>query len=362
LFSQILTSADRFFIPLTFAGAILHYSPAPVIVEVSKYVSCYETGPWTQHHADSFVGTWVYFKIIVKNPTSGAGAVPIEHCYLQDDLTGEWTDLQFISGFNLSPGVVKDVGPIPPNSQVESLFKVKTKAVNPNTAIDITNLVTVAADGPDPDTDPDVTDADTTIINTLMADIQTEHLVKIVDNIGTVYDFAHVLQPYANISYPITITWKSTFQNLSDAGITPHVKGYNKLLEKLPGLLTTPPGGTLPPWDMPNMPVGVPMINEVTQIVKSMGELVILDMADNDSGFADHRIESIAFFADPLDPEVKLLLDDPSICGEAELYDEDQTLIFQPDVIKIPTLSEWGMIIMALLLGGAIVIRMRQTN
>jgi hypothetical protein len=350
------------FIPREEDDARVGFAAPPGEVEVTKEVSCFQNGPWGQSQM-SFPGTWVFFRIWIHNPST---SVPVEHTYVTDTLAGAYVDAQMVSGPAIVPGVTVDLGPLDPDDgvpggpdEIEIIFKVLT---DPNFNItgltdDIGNAVLVEVDGPDPGSDPDngpasSANAGPVIINIILGNITVEKLVEVEDNNGVVYGPGQYVQLDENTVYPIDIKWTVTFTNISEVPVTPDVTGRDPFFELFP-ILPAPPVGVLPPWIMLAMPIGIPQVFMVSQVAADYPEADLLDSSDGNN---DNKITNTAFFE-----EVQYT--HPAVCGTLVIPKKEDTAIVGIVPVneeEIPTLSEWGMILLAAALGALILLRMKR--
>jgi hypothetical protein len=298
----------------------------------------------------------VFYRIEIKNPSS---SVAIDHAYVTDTIGGAYKDIKLVSGPMIVPGVVTDIGPIAPGGTVTIIFKVLT---DPNFNVvgntdDIVNSVLVEADGPDADTDPDngpssSASAGPIPIDIILGEITIEKVAEVTDHGGMHYGPSDEIKLDETTVFPIEITWIVTFTNESEVPVTPDVVGGDELLEQLP-LLVNPPTGDLPPWNMPAMPIGVPQEFKVYQTVNDTDEAKILDSAD---GTYNEIITNTAYFED-------VTFVHADVCGELTLLRKEAVANiwykYQPEE-EIPTLSEWGMILMAAVLGALMLLRMKR--
>jgi hypothetical protein len=347
------------------SSAKLYLRPEGVAINVEKTVSCFSNGPW-EVEVNSFVGTWVYYRILIQNTSS----VNADNVYVTDTLEKKdqaYTQVEWVSGpqFDLNQPM-ENIGPLAAGAEVEIIFRVLT---NPNyllkaTSWDIQNTVLVEGDGPDgnpdPDPNPEATDDDGPIpIDILLGEIDIEKWAKVVDDNGVIYDYSKLISLPEDVAYPIDISWKVEVTNNSESPISPDVYVYDAFLEKFP-LLVTAPTGDLPfPHTILNMPVGNTTTYVVNQTVLDYAEAQILDKEDV-TGNLDDFITNTAFIGDDVGvPEI--LYTHPDICGTILFEGNDTAKIFigtTPE--EVPTLSEWGIILMAALLGGLILLRLRR--
>jgi hypothetical protein len=335
-------------------------------MNVEKWVSCFPNGPWVKNQW-AFRGAWVYYRILIEN-TSFLDA---ENVYVTDTLeklNQAYTQVEWVSGPQIDVNQsMENIGPLPAGDDVELIFRVFT---NPNYSIkgnteDIKNTVLVEGDGPDLDPDPDpqpeASDEDGPIpIDIVIGEVDVEKLVTVQDKNGDVYGPGHSVGLPKDVPFPVTIKWEVTFTNVSELPIIPtDAFGRDDLLENLPGL-AAPPGGDIPPWKLGNamgfMELNVPYDFKMTQVVQNQAELDLLDAAD---GQADQLVTNTAYFADSTgDPEYEYL--HPKVCGVEIIKGQDTAQIGTFEQGEVPTLSEWGLLILTAVLGGLIVLRLRR--
>jgi hypothetical protein len=289
-----------------------------------------------------------------------------------EEVTGAYTKWEWVSGpqFELNK-VMENIGPLPAGSEEECIFKVYT---NPNyenktSDPDIWNGIIIEGDGPDagvePDPEPEASAEEKDIsIDIIFGKINMIKTVEVIDKNGTTWGPDSEVWLPENVVYPIDITWQVTFINKSEEPVVPErAYGHDKFLEDI-GLLglSYPPGSGRPPWligDPPNylMLIDKPYQYSFTQKVASAQEMETLDKYD-DTQVLDEVVTNMASFGDINNDPFEFTHAD--VCGEELLYKEVIARIHLSTPELVPTLSEWGLIVLAGVLGALLVLRMRR--
>jgi len=219
--------------------------------------------------------------------------------------------------------------------------------------------VIVEADGIDldtlPDPNPQAVDVDGPLtVNYFVCDLQAVKTVRVVDGNGSSYGPAPQVILPMGAAFPLNVTWAVQLLNDSEDPIAPDCLGSDPLLKKLfEPLLSLPPEGDEPDWPLASFPVGAQEDRVVTQWVADKGEFQILDQADNPAGVQDGKVVNTASLA-----VTDFLLS--GWCLPAAFQHDDQAIIILPAVQQdIPAMNAWGVLAMAVLLGGLMILRSR---
>lgn len=217
--------------------------PCGEIEIVEKLVSCFENTGYATSVA-AVPGADVYYKFTVTNPST---TVDLEHVWARDQLTGEYINFTAIDppGFQVNlpyPGY--DLGPLAAGASKTVKYKV---TVDPNyeeigPPEEISNTLTVYADGPDLDEDPDPTsecpNAEATVtsgaVNAVVPLVDCEKLVQVKDKNGGLYPAnpaVSVVLP-EGVPYPIEAMYYITVTNVGEVDL-PAVEVTDMVLEDL---------------------------------------------------------------------------------------------------------------------------------
>ncbi|MBU0755241.1 MAG: hypothetical protein KJ645_08885, partial [Planctomycetes bacterium] len=320
----------------------------------------------------------LYFMFEVRNPSI---TVDLEHAYAMDQLSGPYADFQVVPGYPPfqvnAPYPGYDLGPLPAGQSITIKYKVTVDPSYDETGFDdeIVNSLTVYADGPDSDADPDpieegCNNAEDTI-GPVVADVMVPALfckkltyVRSAD--GTYYPGQQPVPPQPvpevhlpeNIVYPIEVYFFMEVAN--DGEITlPLVEIADVVVQNLGigipagiDMIMNPP---VPDWDVVLDP-GESWYLDCVITLDNHAEAELLASHDEDPQATDMitnriKVEQKSF-------------EDPDVCGIVGLMEDQETarVGLVPIQTGIPALNEWGVIIMIVLLSGMIVWRsMRQT-
>lgn len=342
-------------------------APCAVVAIVDKQVSCFENTGYGAS-VEAFPDTWVYFRITVKN---NSPTIPIENCYVTDQLTGEYLPGSFTAitppDFKLAPNIY-NLGAMNPLEEITIKYKVKTNPAYDTVGVpeEIFNKVIVAADGPDADPDPDpypdpcneaYAELTKGTVNILVPELDVHKVVLVTDNNGITYPADGIAVPQVwldeNAVYPITIDYTVTVTNDGDVDL-PAVELEDEMLFNLsigspPGIVTT---FNPNPWDWVfPLAKSTQKIQYATVVCDDLAEAQVLAGAD----YVPHDVLAIDNYAVGTQPAFTV----PDVCGESpELTDGAPAKVHLFEMVNdIPALDWVGVILMILTLGGLMIWR-----
>jgi hypothetical protein len=337
--------------------------PCGEIVIDEKLVSCFENTGYADS-VEAVPGAWVYYRFTVRNPSA---TVDLEHVYARDQVSGEYVNFMAIDPPNFQinlpyPGF--DLGPLNAGQTKTVKFKVM---VDPNydisgPPVEITNTLTVYADGPDLDDDPDPTaecpDAEATVtngaVNAVVPDLQVEKVVLVQANDGQFYPENGIPDTSVSlpdgIAYPIQCFYTITVTNTGEVDL-PSVDVTDPTLESPPGgidVVCVPPS----PWTFA-IDIGNQQVIDCTVTLDNFAEAELL--AAND------HLPSIEDSIDNQASAEQLSFQPDEVCGPTQDLPADSEIVrinlLPPPPDMVPALDWAGFMLLILALSGLIVWR-----